>query len=124
MPSGVFSCVFLLPISVHSYLPKTVHFCFPITSDYYHIFELKLSDEDYEEIHEKITDSGSYIGKQGDDWQERQKEFKKYDTLNYETDWDFVREYFTKEKLEDGTFHFVFLLSKSENKLKYIGSNE
>ena len=93
-------------------------------SDYYHIFELKLSDEDYEEIQKKITNSGSYIGRQGDDWQERQKEFKEYDTLNYETEWNFVREYYTKEKFEDGTFHFVFLLSKSENKLKYIGSNE
>ena len=92
--------------------------------DYYHTFELQLSGEDYEEIQRQITNSGSYIGKQGDDWQVRQKELNKYDTLNYETEWNFVKEYFTKEKLEDGTFHFVFQLSKFESKLKYIGSDE
>ncbi len=29
-----------------------------------------------------------------------------------------------KKRMDDGTFHFRFQLSKTENKLSYIGSNE
>jgi hypothetical protein len=92
--------------------------------DYYHILEIELSNRDYNLLKKEIIESRNYLGNLGNDWYSKRPELVKLDTMNYETKYNYIRDFSTKQKFEDGTFHFVFELSKSENKLKYIGSNE
>lgn len=92
--------------------------------DYYHIFEIELSNKDYNRIKTEIIKSENYLGNLDYDWYNQRPELRNLDTLNYENKHDYIRDYSEHGKMEDGTFHFVFELSKSENKLKYIGSNE
>ena len=92
--------------------------------DYYHIFEIKLSESDYNKVRNIIIKDKKYIGDLDYNWWEKRPELRELDTLNYENEFNYVRDYSEHGKMEDGTFHFVFELSKSERILKYIGSNE
>jgi len=92
--------------------------------DYYHIFEIELSNKDYNRLKDEITKDKNYVGNLDYDWYSKRPDLRKLDTLNYENKYNYIRDYSENGKMEDGTFHFVFELSKSENKLKYIGSNE
>ena len=92
--------------------------------DYYHILEIELSNRDYNRLKSEIIESRNYLGNLGNDWYSKKPELVKLDTMNYETKYNYIRDFSKKQKFEDGTFHFVFELSKSENKLRYIGSNE
>jgi hypothetical protein len=92
--------------------------------DYYHIFEIKLSESDYQNVKNIITHDKNYIGDLEYNWWDKRPELRKLDTLNYENEYNYVRDYNEQGKMEDGTFHFVFELSKSDKTLKYIGSNE
>ena len=92
--------------------------------DYYHILEIELSNRDYNRLKTEIIESRNYLGNLENDWYSKRPELVKLDTMNYETKYNYIRDFSKKQKFEDGTFHFVFELSKSENKLRYIGSNE
>jgi hypothetical protein len=93
--------------------------------DYYQTFTLKISGSDYTRIAEKIKSSKNYVGLFTDlTKQLPMADYNDYDTIDFETNYDFEREYFSKRKMDDGTFHFRFQLSKTEKKLNYIGSNE
>jgi hypothetical protein len=93
-------------------------------TDYYHIFEIKLSESDYNIVRNSIVKDERYIGDLDYNWWDKRPELRELDTLNYENQYNYVRDYTENEKMEDGTFHFVFELSKSDRTLKYIGSNE
>jgi len=93
-------------------------------TDYYHIFKIKLSKSDYENVKNIITQDKKYIGDLEYNWWENRPELRELDTLNYENQYNYVRDYSEEGKMEDGTFHFVIELSKSERTLKYIGSTE
>ena len=92
--------------------------------DYYHILEIELSNRDYNRLKTEIIESRNYLGNLENDWYSKRPELVKLDTMNYETKYNYIRDFSKKQKFEDGTFHFIFELSKSENKLRYIGSNE
>jgi hypothetical protein len=92
--------------------------------DFYHSFTLKISDADYERIVKRIKASKNYVGLFTDLTQTPTADYKTYDTLDYETDYHFNREYFSKQQMDDGTYHFRFQLSKTDKELNYIGSDE
>ena len=92
--------------------------------DYYQTFTLELSDSDYKQIADKIKTSENFHGLFTDLKEIPHASSRNYDTIDYETNYNFNREYFTKQIMDDGTYHFRFELSKSENKLSYFGSDE
>lgn len=93
--------------------------------DYYHSFTIEISDFDYQTIAKKIRSSENYQGIITDlTKQLPMAGYKAYDTVNYETNYHVEREYYSKQKMDDGTFHFHFQLSKKKNELSYIGSDE
>jgi hypothetical protein len=93
-------------------------------TDYYHIFEIELSEPDYEKVKSIITKDKNYIGKLENNWWDKRPELRNLDTMNYENQYKYIRDYSEHGKMEDGTFHFVFELSKTKKTLRYIGSNE
>ena len=93
-------------------------------TDYYHIFEIELSEPDYEKVKSIITKDKNYIGKLENNWWDKRPELRNLDTMNYENQYKYIRDYSKHGKMEDGTFHFVFELSKTRKTLRYIGSNE
>lgn len=92
--------------------------------DYYQTFTIEISDSDYQEIATKIKTSKNYRGLFTDLSKPQSTSYRNYDTIDYETNYHFNREYFSKQTMDDGTFHFRIQLSKTEKKLNYIGSNE
>jgi hypothetical protein len=93
--------------------------------DYYETFTLKLSDNDFNRISNKIKTSKNYKGFFKDYSNLPSLDYKTYDTLvDFETGNCFEREYCTSEKLENGTYHFTFQLDKQRKELSYIGSDE
>ncbi|MDX9799054.1 MAG: hypothetical protein RBT05_09375 [Bacteroidales bacterium] len=93
--------------------------------DYYHSFTLEISDSDYRDIAKKIRSADNYQGLITDLTKQLPRaDYKSYDTVNYETNYHIEREYFSQKKMDDGTFHFHFQLSKNNKELNYIGSNE
>ena len=92
--------------------------------DYYQTFTIEISDSDYQQIANKIKTSKNYSGLFTDLTKSPSASYLNYDTIDYETNYHFNRQYFSKQKMDDGTFHFRFQLSKTEKKLSYIGSNE
>lgn len=93
--------------------------------DYYQTFTIKISDSDYQQIAEKIKTSKNYIGLYSDlTKQLPTADYRKNDTVDFETNYHFDREYWSQQRMDNGTFHFRFQLSKTENELSYIGSNE
>lgn len=92
--------------------------------DYYETFTLKLSDNDFNRISNKIKTSKNYKGFFKDYSNLPSLDYKTYDTLDFETGNHFEREYCTSEKLENGTYHFTFQLDKQRKELSYIGSDE
>ena len=94
-------------------------------SDYYHSFTLKISDSDYQKIANDIRSSKNFSGLRTDlTKQTPSADYKSADGVNFETNYHIEREYFSKQKMNDGTFHFRFQLSKTDKELSYIGSNE
>ena len=72
-------------------------------------------------ISRKITTSKNYKGLFTD---YTKSDYQNYDTLDFETPNQFEREYFSKQKMNNGTYHFRFQLDKQSKELSYIGSNE
>ena len=92
--------------------------------DYYETFTIKLSDKDYQQIVSRIKTSKNYKGLFPDlTKQEPMADYKNHDTVDFETNYNFEREYWSKQTRDNGTFHFRFQLSKTEE-LNYIGSDE
>lgn len=94
-------------------------------TDYSHAFTLKISESDFKKIANEIRNSKSFKRVFSDS----QKDFPvlnydSYDTINYETDKYLEREFYTKEKQEDGTFHLIISLNKNTKELHYFGINE
>ncbi len=94
-------------------------------TDYSHTFTLKISESDFKKIANEIRNSKSFKRVFSDS----QKDFPvlnydSYDTINYETDKYLEREFYTKEKQKDGTFHFIISLNKKTKELHYFGINE
>ena len=93
--------------------------------DYYQTFTIKILDSDYHKIADKIKKSENYVGLFSDLTKQLPRaDYRKGDTVDFETNYNFEREYWSQKRKDDGTFHFRFQLSKTENKLSYIGSNE
>lgn len=92
--------------------------------DFYHSFLLKISDSDYERLSRRIKSSKNYLGLFNDLTQAPTADYKTFDTLDFETKYHFEREYFSRQKKDDGTYHFIFQLSKTDKELNYIGSDE
>ncbi len=93
--------------------------------DYYQTFTIKISNSDYHKIAEKIRTSENYVGFYYDLTKRLSPaDYRKNDTVDFETNYHLEREYWSQKRMDDGTFHFRFQLSKTENKLSYIGSNE
>ena len=93
--------------------------------DYYHIFTIEISDSDYQSIADKIRSAKSYKGVLTDLAKQLPRDiYKTKDTLNFESNYHIEREFYTKKRMDDGTFHFRFRLSKTNKELQYIGSNE
>lgn len=92
--------------------------------DYYETFTLKLSDNDFNRISEKIKTSKNYKGHFTDYSNLPTADYKTTDTIDFETDNHFEREYWTSTKMENGRYHFRFQLDKQNKELNYIGSNE
>lgn len=93
--------------------------------DYYHSFTLKVSHSDYQNIAKEIRNSENYQGLITDLTKQLPRaNYKTKDTVNFETNYHIEREYYSEQKMNDGTFHFHFQLSKSKNEFSYIGSDE
>jgi len=94
-------------------------------TDYAHSFTLKISSSDYERIANEIRTSSNFknINTALND-ELPMADYNLKDTVNYETKHEIKREYYTKKKMEDGTYHFSFRLSKNERELNYFGINE
>src|SRR5690606_20032123 len=94
-------------------------------SDYAHSFTLKISESDYLKIADNIRSSRDFSGLITDlTKQLPMADYESTDTTSYETENYLEREFYTKEKMEDGTYHFIFQLSKKNKELKYFGINE
>ncbi len=92
--------------------------------DYYETFTLKLSDNDFNRISETIKNSKNYKGHFTDYSNLPTADYKTVDTIDFETDNHFEREYWTNTKMENGTYHFRFQLDKQNKELSYTGSDE
>ena len=92
--------------------------------DYYETFTLKLSDNDFNRISQTIKTSKNYKGHFTDYSNLPSADYKTTDTIDFETDNHFEREYWTNKKMENGTYHFRFQLDKKDKELSYIGSDE
>jgi len=92
--------------------------------DYYQTFTIEISDSDYQLIAKQIKTSHNYRGMFTDLTESPSASYRNHDTIDYETNYHYNREYFSKKRMEDGTFHFRFQLSKTKKELSYIGSNE
>ncbi|WP_141878135.1 hypothetical protein [Gramella sp. Hel_I_59] len=92
-------------------------------TDYAHTFKLKISESDKKRIVDSIRNTTNYLGII-EGYNIPMANPNTYEHLNYETD-DYINwEYYLKEPIEDGTYHFHFQLSKENNVLSYFGNNE
>ena len=92
--------------------------------DYYETFTLKLSDNDFNRISQTIKTSKNYKGIFKNNSDLPSADYKTTDTIDFETDKLFEREYWTNPKRENGTYHFRFQLIKNTKELNYVGSDE
>lgn len=74
--------------------------------DYYEMFTLKISNNDFDSISKKIEFLNS-----------KKDTFKMDENALY-------YEYYSKNKLENGTYHFIIRLNKKKQELSYVGSDE
>lgn len=92
--------------------------------DFYETFTIKLSDRDYFQLAEKFRTSKHYKGFFTDYKNTPSAGYNSYDTVDFETENFINSEYFTKKKMNNGTYHFRFQLDKKDKELSYIGSDE
>lgn len=93
--------------------------------DYYQTFTIRISDNDYQKIASKIKSSKYYKGLFTDLTKHLPtSDYKNHDTIDFETNFNFERKYWSKQAMDNGTYHFSFKVSKTEKELIYIGSDE
>ena len=92
--------------------------------DYYQTFTLKLSNNDFNQISKKIRTSKNYKGYFNNDLNVLFTDHKLNDTIDFETENSYEREYWSSRSMENSTFHFTFQLDKKSKELSYIGSDE
>lgn len=92
--------------------------------DYHETFTLKLSDNDFNNIAQMIKNSNDYKGFFKDYSNLPSINYQTIDTIDYETENHWVREFFTNERTKNGTYHFIFQLDKQNKELSYFGSDE
>ncbi len=67
--------------------------------DYYQTFTVKISDSDYHQISQKIKTSKNYVGLFSDlTKQLPTADYRKYDTVDFETNYNYEREYWSQKK--------------------------
>lgn len=93
-------------------------------TDYYETFTIRLSNEDFNRIAEDIKKSPNYQGYFSDYLKVPRLEYNSNESIEFETDNFFDKEYFSNSKMENGTFHFYFQLDKQNKELSYTGSDE
>jgi len=93
--------------------------------DYCHTFTLEISESDFIRISNQIKSYSSFEGYISDlSKQLPYANRETFDTVCYETE-DFIDlEYFRREELRDGTYHFHVQLDKKNQNLIYIGCDE
>jgi hypothetical protein len=74
--------------------------------DYYEMFTIKISNKDFASISKKIEFFNS-----------KKDTFTKVENA-------FYYEYYSKNKMENGTYHFVVSMNKEKQELSYVGSDE
>ncbi len=92
--------------------------------DYYETFTIKLSDNDFYRISQTIKTSRNFKGVFTDYTNLPAADHRNNDTVDFETDNHFEREYWTITKMDNGTCHFRFELDKQSKELNYTGSDE
>jgi hypothetical protein len=75
-------------------------------TDYYEMFTIKISNKDFDSISKKIEFFNS-----------KKDTFTKVENA-------FYYEYYSKNRMENGTYHFVVSLNKEKQELNYVGSDE
>lgn len=88
--------------------------------DYAHSFTLRISESDHTRLINKIRSSQNFAGLIDENIETLMVGRNRYDTMDYETNHSVAREYYTKEKMEDGTYHFIIQLSKNDLTLYYL----
>ena len=92
--------------------------------DFYETFTIKISDNDFYNISQKIKTSKNYKGFFKDYYNLPSSDYKSNDTIDFETPNFYEREYFSSKEMNNGTFHFRFQLDKQNKELDYTGSDE
>ena len=92
--------------------------------DCYQTFRLKLSGHDFDQIDRSLRTSGNFLGTYHDITKTPYAHYRQFDTVDFETPYHIEREYWSRKKMDDGTFHFRIQLGKTDSVLNYIGSNE
>jgi hypothetical protein len=92
-------------------------------TDYAQTFTLKISEQDRSRIADSIRNTKNFLGLL-DVQNTPMADPNTYEHLNYETEYNINWEYYLKEPINDGTYHFHFLLSKENNEFSYFGINE
>ena len=92
--------------------------------DYAHTLKIQISDSDKSRIAKEIRESKKFLEIVDFKNNFPSADYETFEKLNFETENYLNREYYVKEPMEDGTIHFHFQLSKTENELQYIGTDE
>ena len=92
--------------------------------DYAHTLKIQISDSDKSRIAKEIKESKGFLKIVDFKNNYPSADYETFEKLNFETENYLNREYYVKEPMEDGTIHFHFQLSKTENELQYIGTDE
>jgi hypothetical protein len=92
--------------------------------DYAHTLKIQISDSDKSRITEEIRKSKGFLEVVDFKKDFPSADYETFEKLNFETENYLNREYYVEKSLEDGTIHFHFQLSKTENELQYIGTDE
>ena len=91
--------------------------------DYYHKFELKISDADKNRLIDKITSEQNYVDKIQNSFYLPEKAISRYEsdtiTANYQTDWEYKTEIFYTNGKGYTPTYIIISISKKENILTF-----
>ena len=91
--------------------------------DYYHIFKLRISENDYSRLVQEIKRSAYYEEVNG--WKQVYEILETdRDTIHFEDKYSYRIEIRSDTPIDDGTYHFVIKISKDDEVLEYTGSDE
>ena len=91
--------------------------------DYYHKFELEISDEDKNRLINQITSEQNYVDEIQNSFYLPEKAVNRYEsdtiTANYQTDWEYKTEIFYSNGKGYTPTYKIVSISKKENKLTF-----